>query len=409
MNLAYYIAKRYLFSPKSQNAVNVITAISVIGVAVGTIALVVVLSVFNGFESLIKSQYNQLNPDFVVQSKHSKVFSIQNLEVDVLSNLSNWESVQEVLEEKVLLRNDDEEQIARIKGVSIWNQSDSLSIEKYIFKGSSFRQYPEDNWVVIGQSIAQVLSVSVEPLNNRLHVFVPNLRAKSLSVSEKPFVEEVFYVSGIYSVRAEYDANYVIANLSDVQQFLQKEDKLSALEFNVSDDEDVEKVQVLLQDFFGDAFVVKNRFQQQEFLYKVLQTEKWAIFFILAFILLIATFNIVASIIMIVLEKRKDISSLWAIGAPEKTIQQIFFYEGLLITSLGGGLGLVLGVGLCLVQQQYGIIQLGEQGAFIVNAYPVELQWLDVALIMATVLCVGVLLTYFPVKLLKKNFIQTTS
>lgn len=409
MNTALYIAKRYLFSAKSKNAVNIITAISVFGVAIGTLALIVVLSVFNGFESLIKNQYHQVNSDFVVSSLNEKSFNAENYNIEQLQNIASWKSIVQVYEEKVLLKHDESEQIAILRGLYQWPELDSLAIEKYIFKGRSFRDYEDDNWAIIGQSLAYTLSISVAQIGSPIQVFVPNVKAKNTSLSEKPFLEKKINAAGIYTVQADYDAAYIITNLSGVQDFVNKPDYITSLEFNVENGSDLEDIQDALQGFFGENYTVKNRFQQQEFLYKVLQTEKWAIFFILTFILLIATFNIVASVIMIVLEKRKDISSLWAIGAPEKTIQQIFFYEGLLITSLGGGLGLVLGVGLCLVQQQYGIIQLGEQGAFIVNAYPVELQWLDVALIMATVLCIGVLLTYIPVKLLKKNFIQTTS
>lgn len=409
MNTALYIAKRYLFSAKSKNAVNIITAISVFGVAIGTLALIVVLSVFNGFESLIKNQYHQVNSDFVVSSLNEKSFNSENYNLEQLQNITSWKSIVQVYEEKVLLKHDDSEQIATLRGLYQWPELDSLAIEKHIFKGRSFRDYEDGNWAIIGQSLAYTLSISVAQIGSPIQMFVPNVRAKNTSLSEKPFLEKQINAAGIYTVQADYDAAYVMTNLSGVQEFVNKPDYITSLEFNVDSEADYEDIQHKLQDFFGENYTVKNRFQQQEFLYKVLQTEKWAIFFILTFILLIATFNIVASVIMIVLEKRKDISSLWALGAPEKTIQQIFFYEGLLITSLGGGLGLVLGVGLCLVQQQYGIIQLGEQGAFIVNAYPVELQWLDVALIMATVLCIGVLLTYIPVKLLKRNFIQTTS
>ena len=405
MNIALYIAKRYLFSAKSKNAVNIITAISVLGVAVGTLALVVVLSVFNGFESLIKSMYHPVSADFVVSPVNSKDFSSNAINFDELKAIAPWTSIQEVYEEKVLLRFDEREQLAKLRGVKQWPSQDSLSIEKHIFKGRSFRDYKDHQRAIVGQSLAYTLSVSVDQLAKPLKVFVPNVKAKANSLKERPFVETSLYVSGIYSVQAAYDASYVLTSLEGVQQFLDKPEMLSSLELNLAD---VDGVQEALQEFFGADFEVKNRFQQQEFLYKVLQTEKWAIFFILAFILLIATFNIVASVIMIVLEKRRDISSLWAMGTPEITIQKIFFYEGLLITFFGGGLGLLLGVGLCLAQQKFGFIQLGAQGSFIVNTYPVEVQMPDVFLIMFTVMAIGMLITYIPVRLLKRKFIEVS-
>jgi len=199
----------------------------------------------------------------------------------------------------------------------------------------------------------------------------------------------------------------VITSLESVQEFLDKPQRVTSIEIQVNES-DPKSLQDEIQAFFGPDFEVKNRYQQQEFLYKVLQTEKWAIFFILAFILLIATFTIVASVVMIVLEKRKDISSLWAMGAKESVIQRIFFYEGLLITFFGGALGIFLGVALCLAQQKFGFIQIGAQGSFIVNNYPVEVQSADVLMIMLTVLILGALVTWIPVRLLKRKFIEAS-
>ncbi len=406
MNIALYIARRYLFSSKSKNAVNSITAISVLGVAVGTLALVLVLSVFNGFESLIKSMYQEVNSDFEVHSTTAKNFVFSADQFESVKSLSTWSSIEQVYEEKVLLQVDEKQHIALLKGVSVWPKEASLSLEKHIFKGQSFREYPDGYWAIIGQSLAYTLSVSAESVQEVLKVFVPNQNASASSFSEQAFKEEQFLVSGIFSVQSEYDASYVLTNLETVQTFLEKPKQLTSVAFYVNESVDLEKVQKQLASFFGSDYEVRNRFQQQEFLYKVLQTEKWAIFFILSFILLIATFTIVASVVMIVLEKRKDIFSLWAMGTPVKTIQKIFFYEGLLITVFGGVLGLFFGVSLSLLQQHYGFIQLGEQGSFIVNAYPVEVHFQDVLLILATVVSIGMLITIIPVRLLKRKFIQ---
>ena len=403
MNVALYIARRYLFSSKSKNAVNSITAISVLGVAVGTLALVVVLSVFNGFETLIKSMYQEINPDFEVTSAVSKSFTLTDNGFEELKSLAPWDAVEQVYQEKVLLRVANKEQIALLKGVHLWPANSSKSIKSHIIKGSSYTDLDTDNWAVIGQSLAYTLSVSV---NEVLKIFVPNQKANATINNSQAFKEKQFMLAGIYAVQAEYDAAYILADLGVVQDFLDKPLALTSLAFSIAGSHDLSDVKQTLQMHFGSDFEVKNRFEQQEFLYKVLQTEKWAIFFILAFILLIATFTIVASVVMIVLEKRKDISSLWALGAPVKTIQKIFFYEGLLITIFGGGLGLVLGVSVCLLQQHFGFIQLGSQGSFIVNSYPVEVHYKDVILIVCTVLSLGILITFIPVRLLKQKFIQ---
>tara|TARA_B100000767_G_scaffold85311_1_gene82011 strand:+ start:8806 stop:10023 length:1218 start_codon:yes stop_codon:yes gene_type:complete len=403
LNVALYIARRYLFSSKSKNAVNSITAISVLGVAVGSLALIVVLSVFNGFETLIKSMYQEVNPDFEVTSAVSKSFTLSDGDFEELKSLAPWDAVEQVYQEKVLLRVANKEQIALLKGVHLWPANSSKSIKNYIIKGSSYTDLDTDNWAVIGQSLAYTLSASV---NEVLKIFVPNQNANATINNSQAFKEKQFMLAGIYAVQAEYDAAYILADLGVVQDFLDKPLALTSLAFSIAGSHDLSEVKHLLQMHFGSDFEVKNRFEQQEFLYKVLQTEKWAIFFILAFILLIATFTIVASVVMIVLEKRKDISSLWALGAPVKTIQKIFFYEGLLITIFGGGLGLALGVSVCLLQQHFGFIQLGSQGSFIVNSYPVEVHYKDVILIVCTVLSLGILITFIPVRLLKQKFIQ---
>ena len=403
MNVALYIARRYLFSSKSKNAVNSITAISVLGVAVGTLALVVVLSVFNGFETLIKSMYQEVNPDFEVTSAVSKSFTLTDSGFEELKSLAPWDAVEQVYQEKVLLRVANKEQIALLKGVHLWPANSSKSIKSHIIKGSSYTDLDTDNWAVIGQSLAYTLSASV---NEVLKIFVPNQKANATINNSQAFKEKQFMLAGIYAVQAEYDAAYILADLGVVQDFLDKPLALTSLAFSIAGSHDLSEVKQSLQMHFGSDFEVKNRYEQQEFLYKVLQTEKWAIFFILAFILLIATFTIVASVVIIILEKRKDISSLWALGAPVKTIQKIFFYEGLLITIFGGGLGLVLGVSVCLLQQHFGFIQLGSQGSFIVNSYPVEVHYKDVILIVWTVLSLGILITFIPVRLLKQKFIQ---
>jgi lipoprotein-releasing system permease protein len=406
LNVALYIAKRYLFSTKSKNAVNIITAISVLGVAVGTMALIVVLSVFNGFESLVKSMYNEIDPELQITAKKSKSFEFDDSRLAEIKALTNWTSLVKVYEEKVLIKTKESEQIARMKGVEVWPDTAVLQIETHLIAGNSFRDYDDENWVLMGHGLAYTLAVTAQDLLNPIVLNVPNASSKATVFSDKLFLKTTMNVSGIFAVQADYDASYIIMDLGKVQDFLDRRGAITSLDLYLEDDEEMEHVQEQLVLLFGDSFEVKNQFQQQEFLYKVLRTEKKAIFLILSFILLIAAFNIVASVIMIVLEKRKDIGTLWAMGAPERMIQKVFFYEGLLISSLGGILGLVLGISLCYAQQKFGLLSLGNQGSFIVNAYPVELQMLDVLLVLTTVLSIGIFITYIPVRLLQRKFIQ---
>ncbi len=405
MNLAFYIAKRYLFSSKSPNAVNSITAISVLGVAIGTLSLVVVLSVFNGFESLIKSMYSNIHSDIEVSPIQGKSFALDAEDLDQLSALAAWQHIVGCYSEKVLLRVGDKEQIAKILGVRDFiHASDSLPIERSIFNGTTFRADTSSRWAIIGQPLAFILSA--KPFKDVIEAYIPNAQAKPNVINQDAFIKTDFGLSGLYAIQTEFDNEYLVTRLELVQEFMQQDNQLTSLQLHIDEGADISLLQQQIKEVLGANFRVKNKYQQQEFLYKVLQTEKWAIFFILSFILLIATFNIVASVVMIVLEKRKDIKSLWVLGMRKEKLQNIFFYEGFLISSLGGSIGLIIGVVLCLIQQEFGVIKLGAQGAFVVDAYPIELQFKDVLLTLATVLGIGTLVTYIPVYILKRRILN---
>lgn len=405
MNLAFYIAKRYLFSSKSPNAVNSITAISVLGVAIGTLSLVVVLSVFNGFESLIKTMYSNIHSDIEVSPIQGKSFVLDPEDLDQLRALAPWQHMVGCYSEKVLLRVGDREQIAKILGVQDFvDASDSLPIERSIFNGTTFRADTTSRWAIIGQPLAYILSA--QPFKDVVKVYIPNAHAKPNVINQNAFIKTDFGLSGLYAIQSEFDNEYMVTRLELVQEFIQQGNQLTSLQLHIKEGADISLLQEQIKELLGTNFRVKNKFQQQEFLYKVLQTEKWAIFFILSFILLIATFNIVASVVMIVLEKRKDIKSLWVLGMRKEKLQNIFFYEGFLISGLGGTIGLIIGVILCFIQQEFGVIKLGAQGAFVVDAYPIELQFKDVLLTLATVLGIGTLVTYVPVYILKRRILN---
>ena len=377
-----------------------------LGVSVGAFALLVVLSVFNGFESLIKSMYNEVDADLVITSVDHKFFKAKAVDLTELNEIAPWNSIVQVCQEKVLLQNDGKEQIGWIKGVHVEPSDADLNVEKHLFKGQSFRNFYDDNWFVVGQSLAYHLGLNVNQ-SEAVRAFVPNLDAKRNSIGEHSFYEKYMYLSGIYTIQSDYDASYAITNLNSVQNFINRKGLLSSIELRVDDSlVEMTTIQEHLKELLGPDFLVRNRFEQQAFLYKILQTEKWAIFLILSFILLIATFNIVASISMIILEKRKDILSLWAMGASEKIIKRVFFFEGFLISLLGAIFGLSVGLALCYAQQKFGFFALGQQGDFIVNSYPVEVQFVDVLLILTTVLAIGTLVTLIPIRFIGKKIIH---
>ncbi len=406
MNFPFYIARRYLFSKKGSNAVNIITWVSVIGVAVGAMGLVIVLSVFNGFQGLIQSLYNSFDPDLKVIPIEGKYFEPSEDQLQKAYRLESIEVVSEVLEEKALLRYKDQEYIATIKGVD-----DAFTrvsgIDSMLLGGIYFADtdYPDRN-AIIGQGVSYYLSLGIDDMFNPVNVYVPKGDLDNTFDMQNAFTNKQFYSVGVFSIQADYDEKYVITTLRFARELLDLDKQVSAIEIKLVEGANTKKVQKQLQEIFGNDFEVLNRYQQHAVLYKVMNVENRMIYFIFTLILLIATFSIVGSLTMLILDKKNDIKTLWNVGLSIKEIKKVFLTEGLLITFFGAFIGIGLGVLIGWLQQTFGFVKLGSGGNYVVNAYPVEVHALDALLVLTTVVVLGYLASKITVMRLSNSAVE---
>lgn len=397
MNLSFYIARRYFVSKKSHNIINIISGISVVGVTVGTMALIIVLSVFNGFEQLVVSLFNSFNPDIAITASRGKTFNIAEVPVDKLRKIPGVLYLTEVIEENALIRYKEKPYIVTIKGVSEefirTSRVDTMMVE-----GRYLLQEGDQDFAVLGNGVAYYLNANLSDYLNPLVVFVPRRDAAFAGGFENAFNSEVIFPSGFFSIQQDYDIKYVLVPLRFAQRLLAYENERTGIEIALDKTANLETVQRSMEALLGDGFVVKNRYQQQEILYKIMKSEKWAIFLILTFILLIATFNVVGSLSMLILDKKKDIAILRSLGASQKLIKRIFITEGMLISLIGAITGLFLGGLICWLQITFGLIKLGDSGStFVVDTYPVQMQFIDFAGVFVTVMAIGYLAAWYPV------------
>jgi lipoprotein-releasing system permease protein len=406
MNLPFFISKRYLVSKKSHNVINIISGISVTGVMIGTMALIVVLSVFNGFEDLVKSLYSSFNPDLVISVKEGKTFDPAALPADRISSIPGVASFTEVVEENALLKNRAEQFIVTLKGVS----SDFLEnnpLDSMLVDGEFTLERNGADFAIMGYLVAYHLGIRINDFSNPLTVYIPKRTKKTYTTFDQSFNIGQIVPSAVFSVQQEMDSKYVIVPIGFARKLLDYTNEVTSIEIRLGRDSDPDKVDRQVRALAGDRFTVKNRFQQQELLYKIMKSEKWAIFFILTFIIIIAAFNIVGSLSMLILEKRKDIAVLHSLGADERRIRKIFFSEGMLITLAGTLSGLIVGLILCLVQIKFGLIKLGnDASAFVIPYYPVKLQLTDFIAVFAIVLVIGLAAAWYPVRRISEKYLH---
>jgi lipoprotein-releasing system permease protein len=406
MNLPFFIAKRYLLAKKSQNVINIISAISVVGVATGTMALIVVLSVFNGFDSLIKSLFSVFDPEIEITLVEGKTFvADSDSRFEAVRNHPGVAYFTEVLEENALLMYGDRQHVATLKGVGE-NYPMTSGLDRMIIDGSLMLRDDNDNsYAVIGLGLANVLNVGLNFITP-LDIYIPRRTATISSITMNPgqaFNRKMIFPSGIFSVEQEFDLSYVIIPIDFARDLLEYEHEVSAIELGLSPGFRESEVITEIQAILGDEFRILNRYQQHEWLYKVMETEKWAIFLILSFILLVASFNIIGSLTMLILEKKKDLVVLKSLGATERMIRKIFLFEGWMISIVGAVAGLLFGSFIAFIQMEFGLVKLYGTGAFIIDAYPVELQAADFLYVFVTVLLIGLLAAVVPVRYITRR------
>ncbi|RXF71794.1 ABC transporter permease [Arcticibacter tournemirensis] len=388
MNTSFYIAKRYLFSKKSLNAINIISGISVLGVFVGSAALIVILSVFNGFENVVLSMYNTFTPEIRIEPSSGKTFYPEGPYFSELKRDKRIENYTEVLQEKALIRYKDGQYIGVIKGVS----NDFLrryQLDSTIIEGSFTLKKGGTNYAVVGSLVQSYLSLNVNDQFSDLMIYSPRKGAGNSINPADEFVVKSIHPAGVFQIQQQFDET-VIVPMNFARDLLEEERNISSIEIYLKKGESVDKFHDEVSKKLGDAFIIKDRVQQNELLYKILNSEKWAIFIILTFVLIIAVFNIVGSLTMLVLDKKKDIAILSSIGAGTALIRKIFFIEGMMIALTGCISGMLAGLIFCLLQQHYGFIKMAE-GNSITESYPVGLKVTDFILIFFTVTGVSVI------------------
>lgn len=397
MKLILFIAKRYLLAKKSHNAINIITLVSIVGVAVGTMALVIVLSVFNGFEKLIISLFNTFNPDLEISLKHGKTFNIEEFPLEDLKNIPGVVMYSEVLEETALLTYKERQHLVKIRGVDeAYKQV--TGVDTMMVEGEFLLSHGDRDYLILGQGVAHVLNANINDYLNPLTVYLPRRGPTVAMHPAQAFNATSNFASGVFGLQSEYDMEYVFAPISLMRYLLDYENHVSAIVVSADPDYNINRVQRQIAQLTGDEYNIKNRLQQQEFLYKVMRSEKFAIFLILSFVLLIATFNVIGSLTMLVIEKKKDIAVLWSMGARKELIRKIFFAEGMLISTTGAVLGLFLGWLVCFLQIQFELVTIQAAGTYIIDAYPVHMKWLDFLYIFLTVIFIGLISVILPLR-----------
>ena len=409
MNLPFYIARRYLFSKKKHNAINIISGISVCGVALATLALVCTLSVFNGFQDMVAGFFTAFDPELKITIREGKVFEPQGAafqEVRSLPEIGVW---TETLEENAMVQYKDRQAMAIIKGVED-NFEELTSIDSLLYGAGEFILHDSIvDYGVLGVELISELGTGLQFVDP-LQVYAPkrNVRVNMANPSAS-FNRDYLFSPGVVFVvnQQKYDARYILTSLSFARNLFNYDTEVSAVELKLKPGTDVTAVQRKIARILGDEFVVLDRYEQQADVFRIMEIEKFISYLFLTFILAIACFNVIGSLSMLILDKREDVETLRNLGADDRLIARIFLFEGRLISLFGALSGIVLGLLLCYIQQRFGIISLGGgNGSFIVDAYPVSVHATDVILIFITVITVGFLSVWYPVHYLTRRLLK---
>lgn len=389
MRLPLFIANRYLLAKKSHNLINIITWISILGISVGSFALIVVLSAFNGLEQVISSMNNRLTSDLQISAVKGKTIDLTAFPLDQLKNIQGVDYVVPTITEDALFRANDKQHIGQVKGVGLDYEQIGRFSEVLFQQDHLTLSDGEHNFAIPGAGVAWYLGISPYNPYAMVRVYVPKRGNASLMNLENSFNSEVLTVQSVFSTEQEQDEKLVLVPFDWLSELLEYEQKATHVELFLAPNADINKVKKSVEATIGEDFSVKNQQEQQETLYRIMRSEKWAVYVILTFILILATFNVVGSLSMLMIDKRKDTEILKSMGADNRLIQRIFMNEGLLISVAGGLIGLLLGIILVLLQQKFGFVKFGTGGNYVVEAYPVLLKMKDVLLIFATILVVG--------------------
>lgn len=400
MRLPFFIARRYLFSKKKQNAINIISAISVVGVTIGTTALIVVMSVFNGMDLLLQKSTDSFTPDLIISPKSGKFIHFDSTVYQLLDKTPAIASYDNILEEKALVKYGDKPIPVIVKGVDE-NFAQNTHFESNILQGDFQLKNANGYKGVVGYGIAAELGIGLNFLTPMIFYYPEKNAGNHVAALNSVFL----YPSAFFTSQQDIEGQYVITDINFARELFGTEDKISKIEIKLKNASSLQGTKDMLLQEIGNQYRIEDKFELNKAFYAMMKSEKLAVFLIMLFILLIASFNIVGSISMLILDKKEDLGTYKALGLNPRNIISIFKTEGNLITLTGALLGLVLGIGICLIQEKFGLITLGD-GNYIIDAYPIKLVFSDILMIIFTVLIIGYVASYFPVKYLVNKLMR---
>lgn len=407
MNLSFYIAKRYLFSKKSHNAINIISMISVCGIAIATMAMICTLSIFNGFTKLVSDSFSIMDPDLQIIPAKGKVFDASSAIFQKIKNLPEVAVASETVEDNALVKYGERQDPVLIKGVSD-QFKEMVDTKRLVTSGEFSLREGDVDFCVAGIGVAINLGLRTDNITP-IEIYSPKRDVKiQLANPANAFTTAYTYPAGVFALnQAKYDDQIILVSLDLARELFRYNNEVTSLDIKLKENVSAKDAESKIQKQLGDNFIVKNRFEQQADSFRMVNIEKWVTFLILSFILIIAVFNVVSSLSMLILDKSADIDILRNMGAENNLITRIFKIEGWLISMSGAIAGIVIGLVLCLIQQHFGILKLGQTpGAFIVDSYPVEVIFTDILFVFITVSIIGGLIVLYPVNNLKKRLKQ---
>ncbi len=413
MNFPLFIAKRYLFAKKSTNVINVISIISMVGVAVATMALVIVLSVFNGFHDLVATFFTQFDAQLKVVPVEGKTAPADDPLLTALKQLPEVDVVTESVEDQALAIYGDHQAMVTVKGVED-NFEQLTHIDEILYGEGEFELHAGDlEYGILGIRLAQELGTGAR-FHDFLRIYAPQKEGipdMSLEAQDAFVVDSLLSPGVVFSVRqGKYDKSYILTPIAFARRLFGEQGMVSTLEFRLKPGSNLDKVKKQMRQIAGDRYEVLDRYEQQADTFRLMQIEKFMAYIFLTFILIVACFNIIGSLSMLIIDKQENIRTLHNLGANNRQISQIFLFEGRMISIIGAVTGIALGLLLCWLQQRYGLVSLGESsGSFVVNAYPVSVHYSDVLLVFVTVVVVGWLAVWYPIRNMSRRLLQQTS
>ena len=395
MNLSLFIAKRYFFS-KKKSFINFLSITAFIGVMVGTSSLIIVLSVFNGLEDLLKSLYINFNPEIKIVSNNSKYFIQNNAQINNINNIEGVDFVSKVIEDRAIASYNGIEIPVYIKGADS-SFSFQNRLNKNIVEGDFILKKNNSSYAVVGRGVKYKISLNLNDNFNNLILYSvsPDFSFIPSGIQKKPFNQMSIIPSGVFAIEQQIDNNFIISSLAFVEKLFEKKNKITALELKINEKQDVYKIKSDIKNIVGDDYNVLTIEEQHSDLYKILKTEKLIVFIIFSFILIISSFNIFFLLSMHAIDKKRDLSILLSLGFTEKSIKKIFYYESMIISILGIIIGGALGVLLCVLQNEYGLVSLGMETA-IIKYYPVKVKLSDILIIVSIVFFISIIASIKP-------------